>query len=219
MQPTKTEKVMSYIDEIFPPENFQNYQIKKIIGKGSYGHVAKAVDKVKPGFVAIKKITNLFSTLPETRRILRELILLKNCEHPNIVRVIDVIIPKTQNLDNFTEVYLVTEFCDSDLHKVFKTDGNFFEMEHIRHISYQIMCGYPLSYPASSTCIPPTSSTATSSPPTSSSTPRASPSKSAISGFPGLLKSPSSRIRLSMKKIKNRRRIPWRRKKSSRMWR
>ena len=99
MQPAK---ITNYIDEIFPPENFENYTIKKIIGKGSYGHVAKAVRKNNPSFVAIKKITNLFSSLPETRRILRELVLLKNCKHPNIVQMIDVIIPKHQTLENFT---------------------------------------------------------------------------------------------------------------------
>ena len=54
----------SYIDEIFPPEDFPNYQIKKIIGKGSYGHVAKAIRKNTTGTVAIKKITGLFSSLP-----------------------------------------------------------------------------------------------------------------------------------------------------------
>ena len=88
----------SYVDQIFPPEDFPNYQIKKIIGKGSYGHVAKAIKKNNPGYVAIKKITSLFNSLPETRRILREFILLKNCKHPNIVQLIDVIIPKSQNL-------------------------------------------------------------------------------------------------------------------------
>jgi serine/threonine protein kinase len=63
--------VSSYIDQIFPPEDFPKYHIKKIIGKGSYGHVAKAIRKNTPGYVAIKKITNLFNSLPETRRILR----------------------------------------------------------------------------------------------------------------------------------------------------
>ena len=71
MQPAKTDRVISYVNEIFPPQYFENYTIKKIIGKGSYGHVAKAVRKNQSGFVAIKKITNLFATLPETRRILR----------------------------------------------------------------------------------------------------------------------------------------------------
>lgn len=64
-------KITSYNDEIFPPADLPNYQIKKIIGKGSYGHVAKAVKKNSPGYVAIKKITWLFNSLPETRRILR----------------------------------------------------------------------------------------------------------------------------------------------------
>ena len=96
------------------------------MGKGSYGHVAKAVNKKSQKYVAIKKITNLFNSLPETRRILRELVLLKNCKHDNIVQMVDVILPKSQTPENFTELYIVTEYCDSDLQKVFKTDNNFF---------------------------------------------------------------------------------------------
>ena len=49
---------------LFPPENFDNYTIKKIVGKGSYGHVAKAVMKNSQKYVAIKKITHLFESLP-----------------------------------------------------------------------------------------------------------------------------------------------------------
>jgi hypothetical protein len=45
--------------------------VRKIIGKGSYGYVAKAVRKADGAYVAIKKIINLFQSLPETRRILR----------------------------------------------------------------------------------------------------------------------------------------------------
>lgn len=91
------QKVTSYIDEIFPPDDIPSYQVKKIIGKGSYGHVAKASRKNQAGSVAIKKITGLFNSLPETRRILREIVLLKNCKHPNIVHLIDVMMPKSQN--------------------------------------------------------------------------------------------------------------------------
>lgn len=88
--------------------------------------MAKAVRKSQSGTVAIKKITGLFASLPETRRILREIVLLKNCRHPNIVQLLDVILPRSQTVDNFKELYLVTEFCDSDLAKVFKLDGNYF---------------------------------------------------------------------------------------------
>ena len=57
-------KIPSYVDEIFPPMTFKNYSVKKIVGKGSYGHVAKAVSKKTQKYVAIKKITNLFASLP-----------------------------------------------------------------------------------------------------------------------------------------------------------
>ena len=84
---------------------------------------------------------NLFKSLPETRRILREIVLLKNCKHPNIVRMIEVLVPKNQTIDNFDHIYLITEFCDSDLQKVFKSDNIFFEIEDARFILYQILCG------------------------------------------------------------------------------
>ncbi len=82
--------------------------MRKIIGKGSYGYVAKALRKSDNTYVAIKKIINLFQTLPETRRILREIVLLKNCKHPNIVRLIEVLVPKRQSLDNFDQIYIIS---------------------------------------------------------------------------------------------------------------
>lgn len=118
-------KVASLIDDLFPPEDLPNYSVRKIIGKGSYGHVARAVRKDGNATVAIKRITNIFHKTPETRRILREIMLLKNCNHPNIVHLLDIIIPKSQNADNFTDLYLVTEYCDCDLSKVFRNESNF----------------------------------------------------------------------------------------------
>lgn len=103
--------------------------------------MAKAIRKSDDSFVAIKKITKLFESLPDTRRILREIFLLKNCKHPNIVQMLEVRIPKKQTLDNFDQIYLITEFCDSDLQKVFKSDNIFFELPDIRHILYQLLCG------------------------------------------------------------------------------
>lgn len=70
--------------------------------------MAKAIRKSDNTYVAIKKIINLFQSLPETRRILREIVLLKNCKHPNIVKMIEVVIPKKQTIDNFNYIYLIT---------------------------------------------------------------------------------------------------------------
>lgn len=55
--------------------------------------------------------------------------------------MIEVVIPKHQTVDNFDHVYLITEFCDSDLQKVFKSDNIYFEVEDVRFILYQMLCG------------------------------------------------------------------------------
>ena len=68
----KGKPISNPVNEIFPLEDFDDkYKVRKIIGKGSYGYVAKAIRKSDNTNVAIKKIINLFQTLPETRRILR----------------------------------------------------------------------------------------------------------------------------------------------------
>ncbi len=138
----KGKIIANYVNEIFPTEDFgDKYKVKKIIGKGSYGYVAKAVRKSTNSYVAIKKIIKLFESGPETRRILREIVLLKNCKHPNIVSMIEVILPKDQTPQNFDKIYLVTEFCDSDLQKVFKSDNIFFQLDDVKYITYQLLCG------------------------------------------------------------------------------
>ena len=55
--------------------------------------------------------------------------------------MLEVLIPKRQTLDDFDQIYLITEFCDSDLQKVFKSDNIFFELQDVRFILYQILCG------------------------------------------------------------------------------
>lgn len=72
---------------------------------------------------------------------MREIVLLKNCKHPNLVRLIDVILPKKMVDGKFSYIYLVTEYCDSDLQKVFKNDGIFFQAEDVKYILYQLLCG------------------------------------------------------------------------------
>lgn len=59
----KGKQLNNYINEIFPSEDFgDKYKIKKIIGKGSYGYVAKAIRKSDNSYVAIKKIMKLFES-------------------------------------------------------------------------------------------------------------------------------------------------------------
>jgi serine/threonine protein kinase len=61
---------------------FCRYQIKEIIGKGSYGVVCSAVDTTTGEKVAIKKINNVFDHVSDATRILREIKLLRLLRHP-----------------------------------------------------------------------------------------------------------------------------------------
>lgn len=89
MNRAQSNKINPLVNQIFPEEDLRyKYKVKKIIGKGYYGYVAKALDKRSNQFVAIKKIINLFQNQPETKRILREIVLLKNNKHPNVVTLV-----------------------------------------------------------------------------------------------------------------------------------
>lgn len=55
------KKIKPITEEIFPEEDFnKKYKIKKIIGKGQYGYVAKAIRRKDNSYCAIKKLINIF---------------------------------------------------------------------------------------------------------------------------------------------------------------
>lgn len=60
----------------------RKYRLLEIIGKGSYGLVASAIDLQTQQRVAIKKIINVFDHVSDSTRILREIKLLRLLKHP-----------------------------------------------------------------------------------------------------------------------------------------
>jgi serine/threonine protein kinase len=67
------------------PTESQRYKLCEVIGKGSYGVVAAAIDQFNNGEkVAIKKITNVFDHVSDATRILREIKLLRLLRHPGL---------------------------------------------------------------------------------------------------------------------------------------
>jgi serine/threonine protein kinase len=58
-------------------EVMPEYEVKKVIGWGSYGKVAEAIHVATGKKVAIKKMLNLFEDVIDTQRLLREIQLLK----------------------------------------------------------------------------------------------------------------------------------------------
>lgn len=91
-----------------PQIRLQQYQKLEKIGEGTYGLVHKAQDKRTADLVALKKIRLETEEEGTPSTALREISILKQLQHPNIVRLYDVIHTET----NLT---LVFEYLDQDL--------------------------------------------------------------------------------------------------------
>ncbi|XP_064419270.1 cyclin-dependent kinase 2-like isoform X3 [Latimeria chalumnae] len=80
------------------------------IGEGTYGVVYKAVNKLTGDMVALKKIRLDAETEGVPSTAIREISLVKELNHPNIVELLDVI-------HREKKLYLVFEFLSQDLKK------------------------------------------------------------------------------------------------------
>lgn len=94
----------------------ERYEVRQLIGTGSYGHVCEAFDQSEKRAVAIKKIHRVFEDLVDCKRILREIAILNRLRHEHIVKIVDIIVP--ENLNKFDEMYIVLEIADSDFKKL-----------------------------------------------------------------------------------------------------
>ncbi|XP_029779119.1 mitogen-activated protein kinase 15 isoform X2 [Suricata suricatta] len=112
----------------------QRYWLKRRLGKGAYGIVWKAVDRRTGEVVAIKKIFDAFRDKTDAQRTFREIVLLQELgDHPNIIRLLDVI-----PAENDRDIYLVFEPMDTDLSAVIGK-GRLLQDVHKRFITYQLL--------------------------------------------------------------------------------
>ncbi|XP_010549071.1 PREDICTED: mitogen-activated protein kinase 9 isoform X3 [Tarenaya hassleriana] len=114
------------------------YQIQEVIGKGSYGVVASAIDMHTGERVAIKKINDVFEHVSDATRILREIKLLRLLRHPDIVEIKHIMLPPSRR--EFRDIYVVFELMESDLHQVIKANDDL-TPEHYQFFLYQLLRG------------------------------------------------------------------------------
>ncbi|KAG0367883.1 Cyclin-dependent kinase catalytic subunit [Gamsiella multidivaricata] len=116
----------------------EGYQKMEKIGEGTYGVVYKATHKVSGRIVALKKIRleNEDEGVPSTA--IREISLLKELKHVNVVQLLDII-------HDETKLYLVFEFLDLDLKKYMDilptTTGAGLPMDQVKDFLYQLLRG------------------------------------------------------------------------------
>jgi len=112
----------------------------KQIGSGTYGKVFAAKDSRNDKKIALKECEIQFHH-QETKRLYRELWVLRHTKHENIVRLHDAFLfMSIRKNRRVTLAGLVFEKMDTDLHKVIKSKNTLSD-EHIGWILYQILHG------------------------------------------------------------------------------
>uniref|UniRef100_A0A7S4VRV9 Mitogen-activated protein kinase n=1 Tax=Alexandrium monilatum TaxID=311494 RepID=A0A7S4VRV9_9DINO len=112
-------------------------ELIKKVGSGAYGTVCSFTDPKKGEKLAVKKITDAFRDLVDGKRILREVKLLRNFKHDNIICILDMYPPDHPDFD---DIYIVTDLMETDLHKVIYSK-QVLNDEHHQYFSYQILRG------------------------------------------------------------------------------
>ncbi|KAF0738791.1 hypothetical protein Ae201684_005403 [Aphanomyces euteiches] len=115
-------------------ERYQKIEKNGTIGEGTYGVVYKAKDLKTGNTVALKRIRLEVEDEGIPSTALREISILRELEHPNIVRLLNC-------LQDSGKLYLVFEFVDRDLKRQMdKTLGTVDPML-IKAYMYQLLKG------------------------------------------------------------------------------
>lgn len=109
------------------------YRIIKAVGDGTYGSVLQAVNKKNGNLVAIKKMKKKFYSWEECVK-LREVQSLKKLNHPNIVKLKEVI---REN----DELFFVFEYLEQNVYEMTKSRKKFLPEQRVRKYMYQIIAG------------------------------------------------------------------------------
>lgn len=111
----------------------ERYQRMEVLGEGTYGVVFRALDKNTGRVCALKKIRLDHSEEGIPQTALREVSILQEVHHTNIVNLLDVICGEGK-------LYLIFEFVDSDLRKAMDKRSLFAGLG-VKRLVYQLLDG------------------------------------------------------------------------------
>ncbi|KOC62580.1 Cyclin-dependent kinase 5 [Habropoda laboriosa] len=112
----------------------QKYEKLEKIGEGTYGTVFKAKNRETHEIVALKRVRLDDDDEGVPSSALREICLLKELKHKNIVRLYDV-------LHSDRKLTLVFEHCDQDLKKYFDSLNGEIDLDVVKSFLYQLLRG------------------------------------------------------------------------------
>jgi len=115
-------------------DRYQKIEKNGEVGAGTYGVVYKAKDRQNGGFVALKRIRLEVEDEGIPSTTLREISVLRQLKHPNIVELSDVI-------QSEGRLFLVFEFVDKDLKKYMESIEGPLSQSIIKSFTYQMIKG------------------------------------------------------------------------------
>ncbi|XP_061595875.1 serine/threonine-protein kinase 36 [Cololabis saira] len=107
------------------------YHVLKLVGEGSFGRVFKGRKKFTGQVVALKFMPKVNRSEKELGSLKREIEILRDLQHPNIVQLFD-------SFETDTEVVVVTEYAEGQLFQILEDDGNLPESQ-VREIACQLV--------------------------------------------------------------------------------
>jgi len=102
------------------------YRPIRVLGSGSFSCVTLCQDTKAGVNVAMKRVKDVLSTPDQARRVLREVVIMRRCSHPNILRMYDAFVHESSTgacrmvggrlISESLDVYIAMEPCiDGDL--------------------------------------------------------------------------------------------------------
>eukprot|EP01022_Parablepharisma_sp_SALTPOND_P014778 TRINITY_DN2047_c0_g1_i1.p1 TRINITY_DN2047_c0_g1~~TRINITY_DN2047_c0_g1_i1.p1 ORF type:complete len:585 (+),score=9.41 TRINITY_DN2047_c0_g1_i1:191-1756(+) len=113
------------------------YQILKYLKRGTYGKVYIAIDQNTNQKVAIKKFLGVTSSETRAKYCLREIRILRELNHLNIVKAKEVLYKFTNNSPS---IYMVMEYLYTDLLRILRSPS-FMHTIQIKRITYELLKG------------------------------------------------------------------------------
>jgi len=116
------------------------YEKLDVVGCGQYGEVCSARDRESGLLVALKKVR--MDTEKEGFPItaVREIVILSNLEHPNVVKLVEVVTSRPQEGNAFKgSVFLVLEYVDHDLAGLLDRPGLSFAPQQVKCLAQQLL--------------------------------------------------------------------------------
>ncbi|PYH98675.1 Pkinase-domain-containing protein [Aspergillus ellipticus CBS 707.79] len=114
-------------------ETTSRYADLQPVGLGAFGLVCSAYDSITHQSVAIKKMMKPFSNSTIAKRTYREVKLLKQLRHENLIGLSDIFISPSE------DIYLVTELLGMDLHRLLTATP--LEVQFVQYFTYQLLRG------------------------------------------------------------------------------